>query len=108
MNGMAGKVLGLLVSIGLIIGGLSGTMVLRGTDSSGALVAAGFAFLAWDIFSIVRHLGKKKKEEEAAAAESVKEWNTLVESGDVQTRICPKCNEQVKSMSCPICGTRVS
>lgn len=47
-------VFGILISIFLIIGGLSGRMVLRGTNSSPALVVAGFALLAWDIISMVR------------------------------------------------------
>ena len=55
MNSLGGKILGLIVSIGLIAGGLSGEMVLRGTESSGALVAVGFCFLIWDIFSIAKH-----------------------------------------------------
>jgi hypothetical protein len=49
------KIFGLFVSIGLIIGGFSGELVLRGTDSSEALVVVGFLFLIWDIVSIVTH-----------------------------------------------------
>jgi hypothetical protein len=56
--GMGSLVIGLLVSIALIIGGLSGEFVLRGTNSSGALIAAGFAFLAFDIFKIIKHSQK--------------------------------------------------
>ena len=53
-SGYGNDVLGILVSVGLILGGLSGRMVLRGTNSSPALVVAGFALLAWDIISMVR------------------------------------------------------
>jgi len=60
MKGLGWKIFGLLVSIGLIIGGLSGRMVLRGTNSSTALVVAGVAFLAMDIFKIATH-GKAKQ-----------------------------------------------
>jgi hypothetical protein len=60
-SNMVGKIFGLLVSIGLIIGGASGAMVLRGTNSSQALVAAGIIFLLWDIYSIATH--KKDSEE---------------------------------------------
>ena len=52
---MGGKIVGMLISIGLIIGGLSETMVLRGTNSSSALVLVGFGFLVWDIISIATH-----------------------------------------------------
>ena len=69
---MAWKILQLLVSIGLIIGGLSGEYVLRGTESSTALVVAGFAWLAWDIYSIATHGRKKRKAEEAAAEQAKK------------------------------------
>ena len=51
---MAGKIFGLLISIGLIIAGLSGDFVLAGTNSSTALVIAGVIFLIIDIVGIVR------------------------------------------------------
>ncbi|MDR0840270.1 MAG: zinc ribbon domain-containing protein [Christensenellaceae bacterium] len=57
-GGLAGKILSLLVSAGLVIGGLSGRFVLRGTNSSGLLVAFGLLWLAYDIFSIVMHYKK--------------------------------------------------
>ena len=53
-SGYGNDIFGMLVSIGLIFGGLSGTMVLRGTNSSPALVAVGFGFLALDIISMIR------------------------------------------------------
>jgi hypothetical protein len=37
-----------------IIGGLSGKLALRGTQSSGALVAVGAGLVVWGIFQIVR------------------------------------------------------
>jgi len=58
-NSLGWKIVGLLVSIGLIIGGLSGELVLRGTNSSPALVVVGVLFLIWDIISIATH---KKQE----------------------------------------------
>jgi hypothetical protein len=54
------NILQLLISIGLIIGGLSGKMVLRGTDSSLALVAVGFLWLVYDIYRIAVYTKKKK------------------------------------------------
>lgn len=62
----SGDIFGILVSVGLIFGGASGRMVLRGTDSSPALVVAGILFLIWDIVSIVR---KRSAIEKAEAAE---------------------------------------
>ena len=61
--GYSNDILGILVSVGLIFGGLSGRMVLRGTNSSPALVAAGFAFLVWDIISMVRKRSALQKAE---------------------------------------------
>jgi hypothetical protein len=52
---MGQKIIGLLVSIGLIIGGASGGFVLRGTNSSTALIVAGVVFLIFDIYSIATH-----------------------------------------------------
>ncbi|MBR1808800.1 MAG: hypothetical protein IJ776_05395 [Paludibacteraceae bacterium] len=57
---MAGRIFGLLISIALIIMGLSGQFVLKGTDSSIALVVAGVVFLIFDIIGIVR--ANKNKE----------------------------------------------
>ena len=54
------NILQLLISIGLIIGGLSGEMVLRGTDSSLALVGFGSLWLAYDIYRIVIYTKKKR------------------------------------------------
>ena len=67
MNSIGGKILGLLISIGLIIGGLSGNLVLRGTNSSTALVVVGFCFLVWDIITLATH--NKNKQKALAAAE---------------------------------------
>jgi len=63
------KIFGLLVSIFLIWGGLSGQMVLRGTDSSTALVVIGFLFLIWDIISIATHKKKTDKIEAVGASQ---------------------------------------
>ena len=57
---MIGKIIGLLISIGLIIAGFSGEFVLRGTDSSIALIIAGVVFLIFDIVGIVRETNKDK------------------------------------------------
>ena len=50
-SGSGSNILSILFSIFLILGGLSGRYVLRGTNSSGALVVVGFLFLIWDIVS---------------------------------------------------------
>lgn len=70
--GYGGDIVGILISIFLIVGGLSGRMVLRFTDSSPALVVAGFLFLAWDIFSLVRKKKTLAKSEEEYYAFSSK------------------------------------
>lgn len=56
--GYGSDAFGVLISVGLIFGGLSGQFVLRGTQSSTALVVAGFVFLIIDIIGI---LNKSKK-----------------------------------------------
>ncbi len=62
--GYGSDVAAILFSILMIIGGASGNMVLRGTNSSQALVAAGFGFLIWDIFSIFKKKTRLQKDEE--------------------------------------------
>ncbi len=56
---MIGRIIGLLISVGLIVAGLSGNFVLRGTDSSIALVIAGVVFLIFDIIGIIREKNNK-------------------------------------------------
>ena len=65
MRGLGGKIFGLIVSVVLIIGGLSGKLVLRGTNSSTALVVAGVIFLIIDIYQVVTHSKKAREAEEA-------------------------------------------
>ena len=60
-QGYGSDVFGVLISVGLIFGGLSGQYVLRGTQSSSALVVAGFIFLVIDIIGIIM---KSKKRSE--------------------------------------------
>jgi len=73
-KGYGGKILGLFVSIFLIIGGASGQMVLRGTESSTALVVVGVLFLIWDVISIATHKSSlEKAQAKQAAMEANKE-----------------------------------
>lgn len=51
---MFGRIIGILVSIALIVAGLSGEYVLKGTESSVALVVVGVLFLVWEIFGFMR------------------------------------------------------
>ena len=53
----------ILFSIVLIMAGASGQFVLRGTNSSTALIVAGMGFLAWDIYGIVNKRGELNKYE---------------------------------------------
>ena len=80
----SGDVFGVLISIFLIIGGLSGRMVLRGTNSSPALVAAGFALLAWDIISIFRKKSMLQKagEERYARNSRMRDQENAVRSDE--------------------------
>jgi threonine/homoserine efflux transporter RhtA len=60
---MKTNIFGLIISVGLIIAGLSGQLVLKGTDSGAALVGFGVILLAWDIIAIVRHRQKQRRKE---------------------------------------------
>ena len=98
-SGSGGNVLSILFSVFLILGGLSGRYVLRGTNSSAALVVAGFLFLIWDILSarsqkaaaekadaeFTERYGRIRREEKAVGSDE----REL--SGDVSVRIsCDK------------------
>ena len=74
------KIFGLFVSIGLIIGGLSGEWVLRGTESSSALVVVGFLFLIWDIYAIATH--KKQQAVMVDENHAEAEVNAIVEENE--------------------------
>ena len=102
------KIFGLFVSIGLIIGGLSGEFVLRGTESSSALIVVGFLFLIWDIIAIATH--KKQQEEpveendvdvdvdvEANAEPQLAASNLTPEAN----RVCEVVNKQVDASFTP-------
>ena len=52
---MIGKIIGLIISLALIIAGLSGNFVLKGTNSSAALVIVGAIFLVFDIIGMVKY-----------------------------------------------------
>lgn len=58
-QGYGSDVFAVLLSVCLILGGMSGQFVLRGTQSSTALVVAGFIFLGIDIFGIVNKSKKR-------------------------------------------------
>lgn len=49
---MARNVLGLIIGVGLIIGGLSGTLVLRGTQSGIALAVVGAGLVVFRLVKI--------------------------------------------------------
>ncbi|KWW25544.1 MAG: hypothetical protein F082_777 [bacterium F082] len=59
---MIGRIIGLIISIALIIAGLSGSFVLKGTNSSMALVIFGAIFLVFDIIGIIRYNKNKNVE----------------------------------------------
>lgn len=49
-----GRIIGILISIIMIIGGLTGTLALRGTGSSTALVVVGVILLIIEIIMIAK------------------------------------------------------
>lgn len=44
----------IIIGLVMIIGGASGKLALRGTNSTAALIAIGVALLGWGIFQVVR------------------------------------------------------
>lgn len=61
---MVGRIIGIIISIGLIWGGLSGELVLRGTNSSIALVVVGCIFLIYDIVKLIEPDNEQSQNEE--------------------------------------------
>ncbi len=109
--GYASDVLGILFSILLIIGGLSGSMLLRGTNSSQALVIAGFAFLAWNIFSLVRKRSNLQKAEEERSERSSRMYNqecSVREDGRALTAPINVCITYEKRLSLLDFGARLN
>jgi hypothetical protein len=49
-----GPILNILIGLGLAIAGLSGFLVLRGTDSGPLLALLGAALAAYGVFQLVR------------------------------------------------------
>ena len=45
----------IIIGLVMIIGGASGKLALRGTQSSGALVIIGVLLLGWGVFSMARN-----------------------------------------------------
>ncbi len=44
----------IIIGLVMIIGGASGKLALRGTNSTAALIAIGVILLGWGVFQIVR------------------------------------------------------
>lgn len=61
---MVGRIIGIIISIGLIWGGLSEELVLRGTNSSIALVVVGCIFLIYDIVKLIEPDNEQSQNEE--------------------------------------------
>ncbi|MDR1800266.1 MAG: hypothetical protein LBQ95_00225 [Lachnospiraceae bacterium] len=57
---MVGYILQIVISVGLIIGGLSGKLVFRGTNSSAALVVFGVVWLIIDIIRLIVYVNRTK------------------------------------------------
>ena len=62
---MWGHFIGIAMCIVLIVGGLSGKLVLRGTQSSAGLVVVGALWLVYDIYRLVRDRKARQAAEEA-------------------------------------------
>jgi hypothetical protein len=49
-----GAIINIVIGVGLVIAGLSGGLVLRGTNSGPLLALLGAAIAAWGIFQLAR------------------------------------------------------
>lgn len=80
-----GAIIGIFISIGLIIAGLSGEFVLRGTNSSTALVVVGCLYLIYDI---VKLAGQNDNQKMAAQGNKQLFLNCLeaAEDGDIDSQ----------------------
>ena len=58
---IVGRIIGLVISLVMIVGGLSGTLVLKGTNSSTALVIVGGLLLVFEIVMLVLPNSKGKE-----------------------------------------------
>jgi len=48
----------IIIGVAFVIGGLSGNMVLRGTNSSGGLIVVGIGLVIWGVFQMSRNKAK--------------------------------------------------
>ncbi|MDR0232194.1 MAG: hypothetical protein LBI82_08765 [Dysgonamonadaceae bacterium] len=85
---MGRAIFNLIISIIFIIGGLSGGLVLRGTNSSGALVIVGFVFLSISIYRLATNGQNQTEEEEvnvnipnSTPSEHIQRATELIEQG---------------------------
>lgn len=53
-SGMISGIINIIFGLIMAIGGLTGKLALRGTDSGGALAALGLALIAWGAFKLWR------------------------------------------------------
>jgi len=77
-TGFGWKIFNLVISIVFIIGGFSGDLVLRGTNSSAALVVVGFIYFAWNIYSLATH-GRDKRKQQAAEEDRIRQSEAFAE-----------------------------
>ncbi len=54
------SVINIILGIIFIIGGLSGSLALRGTGSGGALAVVGGLMVAWGVFKMMRTQGESE------------------------------------------------
>jgi hypothetical protein len=54
-----GNIVTIVIGVVFIAGGLSGQFVLRGTDSSVAIIAIGAALIVWGTFRLIKERNRK-------------------------------------------------
>ncbi|MDR0507550.1 MAG: DUF805 domain-containing protein [Dysgonamonadaceae bacterium] len=83
-----GVISGFIITAFLLWGGLSGNLVLRGTESSIALVVAALFFLVYDFYKLVQYINLKSS-------------NPVVEQSDETLALA-----SLEYLRCPQCGSK--
>lgn len=89
----------IIIGIIFIFGGLSGQLVLRGTNSSGALVVVGVGLVIWGGVKMSKKVEPKRPDKNGEPTTTA-----------LQASLCPKCGNSIAStdQNCPSCHVNLA
>lgn len=92
-----------IVPIVMVIGGFSGKLVLRGTNSSELLIVVGFLFFMYSLYAYFRDKQKAAEEE----ARELKLKMDVADLTNVGKKKCDNCGtyNMAGAQTCKDCGT---